>query len=199
MFFTLIPVTPLIAFTGYDRTSRSRPAAPAELSASTGLMQGASDEVVVHNDEAATLCCCLPFFRRRSSELHEPLTAGADDPAAAPPGPELLSPRSRQLGKVVEEVVLTERTYVADLELLATHFMPLLRTQIAASGVSDLPDCGSLVHMHREVLTAAGPKRKLKAWEGKKNPTEGERRGIALIWGAVKLKMQTEGYFIHPK
>ena len=115
-------------------------------------MQGASDEVVVHNDEAATLCCCLPFFRRRSSELHEPLTAGADDPAAAPPGPELLSPRSRQLGKVVEEVVLTERTYVADLELLATHFMPLLRTQIAASGVSDLPDCGSLVHMHREVL-----------------------------------------------
>ena len=61
MFFLFYAV--YTGYPPYSITSRSRPAAPAELSASTGLMQGASDEVVVHNDEAATLCCCLPFFR----------------------------------------------------------------------------------------------------------------------------------------
>lgn len=106
-----------------------------------------------------TSCCCCPWRRRKASDLHEPLTAGdADFLQQEEPS---LSPRSKQLGQVVKEVVSTERGYVADLELLATHFMPLLRSQLATSDrqgfrvdaqADELPDCSALLRMHTEVL-----------------------------------------------
>ena len=114
--------------------------------------------------DAATPCCscCCPFFSfsRKRSDLHEPLTSGAEqeEPELQQPGHAdaeeavLHSPRARSRAKVVEEIMVTEKAYVADLELLAKHFMPVLQAHIAEKQAEELPDCNSLLRVHQELL-----------------------------------------------
>jgi len=109
-------------------------------------------------DAAAPCCsCCCPFSSRKRSDLHEPLTGGVEEPEPEPPQPDaeeagLHSPRARSRAKVVEEILVTEKAYVADLELLAKHFMPVLQAHIAEKQADELPDCGSLLRVHQELL-----------------------------------------------
>jgi len=87
---------------------------------------GPDDESAVDDAVSSADCCCFPFFRRTPSDLHEPLTTGEETAPGMVDQSPLLSPRSnaraKQLGKVVDEVIATERTYVADLELRTQFF-----------------------------------------------------------------------------
>ena len=123
---------------------------------------GAGDPLLV--DETTCGCFCWPWRRRKASSLREPLRPAGEHGANGLPQQEepSLGPDAKQLGQVVREIVSTERGYVADLELLATHFMPLLRSQLATSDrwgfrvdaqADELPDCSALLRIHTEVLT----------------------------------------------
>lgn len=123
---------------------------------------GAGDPLLV--DETTCGCWCWPWRRRKASGLREPLRPAGEHGANGLPQQEepSLGPDAKQLGQVVREIVSTERGYVADLELLAEHFMPLLRSQLATSDrwgfrvdaqADELPDCSALLRIHTEVLT----------------------------------------------
>ena len=114
-------------------------------------------------DDSTCGCCCCPWRRRKASGLRDPfLTAGEHCATGLPQQEEpSLGPDAKRVGQVVREIVSTERDYVSDLELLATHFMPLLRSQLATSDrwgfrvdaqADELPDCSALLRMHTEVL-----------------------------------------------
>ena len=85
---------------------------------------GDADPLLI--DDSTCGCCCFPWRRRKASgQLHDPFLTAGEQPS--------LGPDAKQLGQVVREIVTTERAYVADLDLLATHFMPLLHVQLATS------------------------------------------------------------------
>ena len=81
-------------------------------------MNDADEETMGDAEAPCCPCCCFPTTARSRSRstgsLREPLRATVEDDAPAEPGP-LQSPRAASRAKVVEEVLATERTYVADL------------------------------------------------------------------------------------
>ena len=121
---------------------------------------GAEDPLLI--DDSTCGCCCCPWRRRKASGREPFLTAGEHGATGLPQQEEpSLGPNAKRVGQVVREIVSTERDYVSDLELLATHFMPLLRSQLATSDrwgfrvdaqADELPDCSALLRMHTEVL-----------------------------------------------
>ena len=113
---------------------------------------GDADPLLI--DDSTCGCCCCPWRRRKASgQLHDPFLTAGEQPS--------VGPDAKQLGRVVREIVTTERAYVADLDLLATHFMPLLHVQLATSDrwgfrvdakADELPDCNALLQIHTTVL-----------------------------------------------
>ena len=69
--------------------------------------------------------------------------------------------RARLRARVVEEVILTERTYVADLHILCAQFCVPLRDRISASDHAKIfSNVEMLVGLHEQVsaaLDAQGP------------------------------------------
>ena len=55
----------------------------------------------------------------------------------------------QQVNRVLEEVLTTERAYVADLEILAGVFLVQLQAQLASVGVELTAQVDSLLRVHR--------------------------------------------------
>ena len=121
---------------------------------------------------ATTMCCsCIPSFlfsRKPSSGLPEPLAPANRDSERMPslsdsePSAAALvdsdgldAAARRRITKILDEVLHTERTYVAALGALSTSFLPILKPHLDASqgeAAELLSTASALYGVHRELL-----------------------------------------------